>query len=137
MKNIFSLVVLMLVCLNQAAAEKNLMRLFYTPAERARIDAGRSTVKQGDHLKSTVKQQTQSIQYQGYVKRKGHDDVIWVNNKNTLKTKKPLSDVKVIRVQSDGKVKMIVDGKGIVKLKPGQVLSRSHQKIRETYEIHK
>lgn len=113
---------------------ENLMRFFYTPAERANIDANRSSVSKGSAEPRGLNSQTKTIQYKGFVKRKGHPDVIWVNNDNTLKSKKVLSDVKVISVRRDGKAKLRVKGKGVVKLKPGQLVSRQHKKIQEAYE---
>lgn len=118
-------------------AGQNLMRLFYTPAERATIDAQRPGVKQSGPVNTTVKPQTQSIQYQGYVKRKGHADVVWINNKNTLKTKKPLSDVRLIKVQNDGKATLVIKDKGRVKLKPGQVVTRGQRGVRDEYQNSK
>lgn len=117
-----------------AVAEKPLMRLFYSPSERALIDSKRHTVKKGIKVNSIRKEQTQKIEIKGYLKRKGQPDTVWINSLNTLKSNKPLSDVKVLRVQSNGKVKLRVSGKGIVKIKPGQVVIRSKNSIRETYE---
>jgi hypothetical protein len=117
-----------------AVAEQALMRLFYTPAERALIDLKRHAVKKPTQVKSKRQEQTQRIEVKGYLKRKGQPDTVWLNSVNTLKSNKPLSDVKVLRVQSNGKVKLRVSGKGIVKIKPGQIVTRNKKSIREAYE---
>lgn len=117
-----------------AAAEQALMKLFYTPAERALIDLKRHAVKKPTQVKSKRKEQTQRIEVKGYLKRKGQPDTVWLNSVNTLKSNKPLSDVKVLRVQSNGKVKLRVSGKGIVKIKPGQIVTRNKNPVRESYE---
>lgn len=127
---VFAILVFLLSC-TPASAGQSLMRLFYSPAERAEIDANRKGVKQA--IAAPVKR-TKKIEVKGYLKRKGQPDVVWVNNGNTLKSKKPLSDVKVVKVQSSGTIKLKVSGKGTVKAKPGQVISRSQNKVREVYE---
>ena len=120
--------------INYAVAEKNLNRLFFTPAERAVIDASRQPVKNIEPSKRQQLERTEKIEVKGYLKREDKPDVVWVNSKNTLKSNKPLSDVKVLKVYKNGKVKLKVREKGIVKLKAGQVLSRSQQSIREAYD---
>ncbi len=117
-----------------AIAEQTLMRLFYTPAERAQIDAKRSELNNPQQQAPSVVSQTANIELKGYVKRTGQPDVVWVNDKNTLKSNKPLSDVKVIKVQKHGKVKLRVTGEGTVRLKPGEMLSRSQNETIEVYE---
>jgi len=119
---------------NPAVAEQNLNRLFFTPAERAVIDASRQPVKNTSLSKSQSLERTEKIEVKGYLKRKGQSDVVWVNSKNTLKSNKPLADVKVLKVYQNGNVKLKVREKGVVKLKPGQVLRRSQPPIREAYE---
>lgn len=118
-----------------ALAEQNLMRLFYTPAERALIDANRKAVEAGDNKKSVIQPRTEIIEVNGYIKRKGQPDVVWVNGKNTLKSNKPLADVKVVRVQKKGQVTLRIKDKGRVTLKPGQAVIHGEQNRVESYEI--
>jgi len=125
---------LLFIFSHSAFAEQTLMRLFYTPAERAQIDAKRSELNNPQQQAPSIVPQTANIELKGYVKRPGQPDVVWVNDKNTLKSNKPLSDVKVIQVQQQGKVKLRVTGKGTVRLKPGEVLSRSQNETIEVYE---
>jgi len=116
------------------AADQTMMRIFYTPAERAQIDANRTIQDNPQQQAPSVVPQTANIELKGYVKRQGQPDVVWVNDKNTLKSNKPLSDVKVIKVQKHGKVKLRVTGEGSIRLKPGEILSRSKNKTIEAYE---
>ncbi len=136
MKRKTILFLLIFIAYNNAIAEQSLMRLFYTPAERAVIDMQRHVVKKDKQAKPTSLEQTERIEVKGFMKRSGQPDVVWVNSKNTLKSNKPLSDVKVLKVQPSGKVKLRLRGKGIVKLKPGQVITRSQKPVREAYEKH-
>ena len=136
MKRKTILFLLIFIAYNNAIAEQSLMRLFYTPAERAIIDMQRHVVKKDKQVKPSSLEQTERIEVKGFMKRSGQPDVVWVNNNNTLKSNKPLSDVKVLKVHPGGKVKLRVRGKGIVKLKPGQVITRSQQPVREAYEKH-
>lgn len=111
------------------------MRLFFTPAERALIDANRKAAETGVN-KSTISQsRTEIIEVNGYLKRKDQSDIVWVNGKNTLKSSKPLNDVKVIKVLNEGRVSLRIKDKGRVKLKPGQAVKRSEQDKVESYEI--
>jgi len=116
------------------AGAENINKLFFTPAQRAVIDASKHTVTKKSKADAKPLKQTQRIEVKGYLKRKGQPDVVWVNSNNTLKSNKPLEDVKVIRLQKSGQVKLKVRGKGIVKLKPGQVITRTQQPVQEVYE---
>jgi len=119
-----------------ALAEQNLMRLFYTPAERALIDANRKAAEAGDTNKNVINQpRTEIIEVNGFLKRKGQPDVVWVNGKNTLKSNKLLRDVKVLSVSKKGQVSLRVKDKGRVKLKPGQITVHGAQGSLESYEM--
>jgi len=117
-----------------AVSADNINKLFFTPAQRAVIDASKNIVTTKPKADTKPLKQTQRIEVKGYLKRKGQPDVVWVNSNNTLKSNKPLDDVKVLRLQKSGKVKLKVRGKGIVKLKPGQVITRTQEPVREAYE---
>jgi len=112
----------------------NINKLFFTPAQRAMIDAAKNVVTTKPKASVKPLKQTQRIEVKGYLKRKGQPDVVWVNSDNTLKSNKPLEDVKVMHLQKNGKIKLKVRGKGIVKLKPGQVITRTQRPVREVYE---
>lgn len=134
MMKIISAILFLSVFTPALYAEQSMMRLFYTPAERAQIDANRSLANETTKQAKSIVPETANIELKGYMKRSGKPDVVWVNDKNTLKSNKPLSDVKVIKVQKHGKVKLRVNGQGTVKLKPGEILSRGQRKTIEAYE---
>ncbi|MDH5425012.1 MAG: hypothetical protein OEY29_08475 [Gammaproteobacteria bacterium] len=119
---------------NAAFAEQSLRRLFFSPAERALMDIKDQVVKKTPQAKSAPLPQTETIEVKGYLKRSDQPDVVWINSKNTLKSNRPLADVKVLAVQPGGKVKLNIRGKGVVRLKPAQLVTRSKTAIREAYE---
>lgn len=135
MRLLFLLTISVSVYCSSAMAEKNLMRLFYTPAERALIDANRKAAETGDNKNVISQPRTELIEVNGYLKRKDQPDVVWVNGKNTLKSSRPLNDVKVIKVLNKGQVSLRIKDKGRVNLKPGQAVKRSEQGKVESYEI--
>lgn len=115
-------------------AGQSLMRLFYTPAERAQLDQNRLSVKNKNKPNVTSQSKTRSVEVKGYLKRKGQPDVVWVNDKNTLDSNRPLPDVKVLGVRQPGKVKLHIQSQGIVSIKPGQILSSGQSKKIDSYE---
>jgi len=117
-----------------AVGADNINKLFFTPAQRAVIDASKNIVNTKPKANTKPLKQTQRIEVKGYLKRKGQPDVVWVNSNNTLKSNKPLEDVKVLKLQKSSKVKLKVRGKGIVKLKPGQVITRTQKPVQDVYE---
>ena len=135
MRLLFLLTISVSVYCSSALAEQNLMRLFFTPAERALIDANRKAAETGGNKNVISQPRTEIIEVNGYLKRKGQPDVVWVNGKNTLKSNKPFDDVKVIKVHKKGQVTLRVKDKGRVKLKPGQGIVRGVQGSSESYEI--
>ena len=128
---------LLIAIIKPALAEQSLMRLFYSPSERAEIDSNKNNSELTDNKPNTVQQNTDRVEIKGYVLRDGMSDVIWVNDKNSLKSRKLLPDVKVNKVQKKGMVSIKVNGERTVKLKPGQVITRSESRIQERYEIQK
>ncbi|MDH5426325.1 MAG: hypothetical protein OEY29_15155 [Gammaproteobacteria bacterium] len=137
MKAIIYIVLLSICGSGVARAEKSLMRLFFSPAERAEIEAGRLKIKKNIKKDKPAYRKADAIEIKGYLKRKDQPDVVWVNSNNTLKSNKVLSDARVLKVQKDGKVSIRIDGKGVVKLKPGQLVTRSHKSVQDVYEKHK
>lgn len=126
--------ILMTFTSNLVLAEQSLLRLFHSPAERALIELKRQIVTAPTKQAAPQLAQTQQIKVKGYIKRNSQSNTVWLNNVNTLKSNKALSDVKVLKVLENGKVKLRVSGKGIVSIKPGQVLNRDQSRAREAYE---
>lgn len=130
------LIVLFFISSN-ALAEPPMMRLFYSPAERAKIDASRQAPIKNTANNTQSKPRTEIIKVKGYLKRKGKSDVVWINDKNTLASNKPIAGVKVLKVENKGKVSLIVNDIGRVKVQPGKVLSVNPHIIIDAYEISK
>jgi len=133
MRAIVCIFFLSLLNFEAAIAEQKLKRLFFTAAERAKIELGTQGDIKGKPNKATHKA-SGDIELKGYVKRKGQPDVVWINSVNTLKSSRPLPGVKVIRVQKNGKVALRLKDKGLVRLKPAQVISRSKKAVKEIYD---
>jgi hypothetical protein len=95
----------------------NLNNLFMDKSQRARIDAARSG------RASPESQKTNKVTVEGYVTRSDGKSVVWVNDKNTLKSMK-VDDV-TVKSSSVGKNKQVtvsVDGQS-KRLKPGETWS--------------
>ena len=133
MKTIVCILLLSLLNIEAAIAQQDLKRLFFSKAERAQIELGKAGKTKAKANKSTH-QASDNIELKGYVKRKGQPDVVWINSVNTLKSSKPMSGVRVLRVQKNGKVAIRIKEKGLVRLKPGQVISRNKKAVKDIYE---
>jgi hypothetical protein len=118
-------------------ADQALMRLFFSPAERALINL-KSTSKANDESAAKgadqVVTQTETIEVKGYMQLDSQPAVVWVNQSNTLKSKTIASDVRVKGVEKTGEVKIAVKGKGLVKAKPGQVVTRNKSGAIDVYQ---
>lgn len=126
--------VILVFASNASYAEKSLMRLFYSPAERAAINSSRHTTELKPGEIKAAQPSTDVIEVKGYISRSDSQKVVWINDKNTLKTNKLYEDVRVVKVNSNGKVKLRVSGDGIVNVKPGQVVMRNEHRTVESYE---
>lgn len=92
-----------------------LKNLFTDKSQRAVIDAKRSG-KAGS--RASIK--SNQVNVSGYMTRSDGEGVVWLNNKNTLKSTK-IDDIHVHKksIGKDKKVTVNVDGK-TVKIKPGE-----------------
>lgn len=135
MKYIVCILFLNFLNIEAAIAEQGLKRLFFSVEERAQIELGKTDkTKSKSKVNKSTHQTSYDIELKGYVKRKGQPDVVWINTVNTLKSNKPLSGIKVLKVQNNGKVALKLEGKGLVRLKPGQVISRNKKTVKDIYE---
>ena len=119
---------LCVICSNVLHAEydaADLQKLFTDKKQRARIDAKRS----GGHTGSDVQQQTNKIKVSGYVTRSDGKSVVWINNKNTLDSRR-IDDVKVHQssIGKNKKVTISVDNK-TTSLRPGETWYKETGKI--------
>lgn len=132
-----SFIVLISIASTAVQAEQALMRLFYSPAERALIDLKKQQKTAESPVTTESQVLTEKIEAKGYLKQQGKTPVVWINESNTLKSTKVLSDVKVKGLQQSGTIKVVVQGKGTVKLKPGQVVTRSNDGVTDVYQTKK
>lgn len=118
---------------------KNLKKLFTTPAQRAELDKRRKAGVFDDDssLVSQILNRASDVELKGIVYRKGKQPVVWVNDKNTLKSKSVDSNIRVYGVDRSKKTeqaKLRVND-SFVKMKPGQVWSELDNKARDKYQI--
>ena len=117
-----------MVCSNVLYAdydEAYLQKLFTDKKQRALIDAVRS----GDQIGSGARQQTSKIKVSGYVMRSDGNNVVWLNNKNTLDSTR-IGDVKVQQssIGKNKKVTISVDNKS-TRLRPGETWYKETGKV--------
>ena len=122
----------------QQPSVSNLQRLFTTQFERAQLDAKR---RRGEQVSENNQQSQKAvlppieIEVKGVVKRENAPDVVWVNDKSTLKSKNIDDRIRVQtnRISQKNLVPMQVDGK-YIKLKPGQVWNEADRTIKDKYQ---
>ncbi|MDH5516909.1 MAG: hypothetical protein OEY36_03690 [Gammaproteobacteria bacterium] len=134
MKYLAYVLLLNLLATGLAMAEQNLKRLFYSAQERAQIDRQKPAADKNTVNNKAPKQNIDVVELKGYLIRKGQPDVVWVNSENTLKTKKPITGLRVLKVQKSGNVAIKRDGQSVVNLKPGQFVLANQKTVRERYE---
>lgn len=118
---------------------EKLKKLFTTPTQRAELDKRRKAGVFDDDssLVSQVLSQSSDVELKGIVYRKGEQPVVWVNDKNTLKSTRVDSNIRVYGVDRGKKTeraKLRVND-SFVKMKPGQVWSDFDNKARDKYQI--
>ena len=108
------------------AAEQPIGRLFFTPAERAQLDAARSAKRVAEPATASKPAvppppETQIITYSGIVRRSDGKSILWLNSRATDE-KEALSGLAVTgRVRPDGAVTLEVPNTGgTIDLKVGQ-----------------
>ncbi|MDT8282346.1 MAG: hypothetical protein RQ982_05960 [Gammaproteobacteria bacterium] len=106
----------------------DLNTLFTDKNQRAQIDAARS----GKTVITGIKK-TSEVEVSGYMTRSEGKSVVWLNDKNTLKS----STVDGVRVHQSSignnkKVTVTIDGK-TKSLKPGESWSKNSGKIKDNY----
>ena len=119
---------LCVICSNVLHAEydaADLQKLFTDKKQRTRIDAKRS----GGHTGSDIQKQTSKIKVSGYVTRSDGKSVVWINDKNTLDSRR-IDDVKVHQssIGKNKKVTISVDNK-TTSLRPGETWYKETGKI--------
>jgi len=120
-------ILLLAMLLSQAAMAQELGRLFFTPEQRAALDARRKA-RVPDKPTPTVASPTTRLD--GYVKRSAGPTTVWVNGEPL-----PESAPEAPRVGAGGdagRVGVTVgEGGARVGLKPGEVLDRGSGEVRD------
>ncbi len=129
-----------LLSANNANSQKKLGTLFTSPSIRYQLDQKRNkgTLQQPakQSLSNTVREPIQ-IKMKGLVIRKNKKPVVFINNENTLKSRKINNDITVktnkIKKQNYNIPVRVVNK--TIKLKPGQQWNESNHKIQDNYQV--
>jgi hypothetical protein len=112
-----------------SAQAQELGRLFFTPDQRAALDARRKARVPDKPAATTVISPTTRLD--GYVKRSDGPSTVWVNGEGLLETSPEAPRIGATR-RDDGRVSVPVGESGArVGLKPGEVLDRSTGEVRD------
>jgi hypothetical protein len=103
-----------------AGAADELGRLFFTPEQRAALDARRRTRTPDKPMAAVI---SPTVRLDGYVKRSSGHSTVWVNGES-------LQDKGHIPSSTDAPVSVSVgEGAARIKMKPGEVLDRGNGEI--------
>ena len=116
------------IALAPAARAQELGRLFFTPDQRAALDARRKA-RSPDKAAATVVSPTTRLD--GYVQRSGGPSTVWVNGEGQLETSPDAPRIGATR-RDDGRVSVPVGESGArVGMKPGETLDRGTGEVRD------
>ena len=111
------------------AEAQELGRLFFTPEQRAALDARRKARVPDKPTAATVVSPTTRLD--GYVKRSQGPSTVWVNGEGQLETSPEAPRIGANR-RDDGRVSIGVGESGArVGLKPGEILDRGTGEVRD------
>lgn len=124
---------LLLLALSAALAPtvqaQELGRLFFTPEQRAALDARRKARVPDRPAAATVVSPT--TQLNGYVKRSDGPSTVWVNGEGLLETSPEAPRIGATR-RDDGRVSIGVGESGArIGLKPGETLDRGSGEVHD------
>ena len=116
------------IALVPVARAQELGRLFFTPDQRAALDARRKA-RSPDKAAATVVSPTTRLD--GYVQRSGGPSTVWVNGEGQLETSPDAPRIGATR-RDDGRVSVPVGESGArVGMKPGETLDRGTGEVRD------
>jgi hypothetical protein len=117
------------IALVPAARAQELGRLFFTPDQRAALDARRKARVPDRPSATTVISPTTRLD--GYVQRSGGPSTVWVNGEGQLETSPDAPRIGATR-RDDGRVSVPVGESGArVGLRPGETLDRGTGEVRD------
>ena len=124
-----ALLLFVLLLAGGPAVAQEFGRLFFTPEQRAALDARRKARVPDKPAAVVVASPTTRVQ--GYVKRSGGPSTVFVNGEGQTEGAQPDSP-RVPRGRSDDRVSIPVGDSGArVQLKPGEVLDRGTGEVRD------
>jgi hypothetical protein len=110
------------------ARAQELGRLFFTPEQRSSLDARRKARVPDKPAAVVVSSPTTRVD--GYVQRSGGPDTVWVNGEAI--TEQSSEAPRIESPGAGGRVSIGVgEGRGRVRLKPGQTLDRGSGEVRD------
>lgn len=116
------------IALVPAARAQELGRLFFTPDQRAALDARR---KARVPDKPAAAAASPTTRLDGYVQRSGGPSTVWVNGEGQLETSPDAPRIGATR-RDDGRVSVPVgEGGARVGLRPGETLDRGTGEVRD------
>ena len=111
------------------AQAQELGRLFFTPDQRAALDARRKARVPDKPAAAAVASPTTRLD--GYVRRSDGPSTVWVNGEGLLETSPEAPRIGATR-SDDGRVSVGVGDSGArVGLRPGEILDRSTGEVRD------
>jgi hypothetical protein len=120
---------LVLACGSGALQAQELGRLFFTPEQRAALDARRKARVPDKPAAAAIVSPTTRLD--GFVKRSSGPSTVWVNGESLLETSPEAPRIGVNR-PNDGRVSVARGHSGArVGLKPGETLDRGTGEVRD------
>jgi hypothetical protein len=126
-RGIFLAVVLLLPY--ETPQAQDLGRLFFTPEQRAALDARRRARVPDRPAQPLVASPTTRLD--GYVKRSGGRSTVWVNGESLHEASPERPRIEPGRSSDGGVAVTVGEGGARARLKPGQVLDRSSGEVRD------
>ena len=120
------------------AAQQELGRLFFTPAQRASLDVARSQRARAalatDNTEQEAAPASQTITYGGLIRREDGRTTVWLNNQAVHDSDPAGAGAVVTRVRPDGRITLQApQSSRSVDLKPGQSVELLSGTIEEGY----
>lgn len=120
------------------AAQQELGRLFFTPAQRASLDVARSQRARAALATENTEQEaapvSQTITYGGLIRRDDGRTTVWLNNQAVRDTDPAGAGAVVTRVRPDGRITLQApQSSRSVDLKPGQSVELLSGTVEEGY----
>ena len=124
-----ALAVLLLLIAGAAQADE-LGRLFFTPAERAALDARRKARVPDRPAAAVIISPVTRID--GYVKRSEGPSTVWMNGESVLEGSPDAPRIHATARSGDGRVSVPVGDNGRrVELKPGEAIDRGNGEVKD------